>query len=190
MKVLPVLDLRHGVCVRAVAGNRDAYQPVNMRGLASPTPAHVGCWYRDQFGLSELYVADLSAIMGEGPAWGSYAELENAGFDWWLDAGIGSRTDWQRQVAARDIHGPNPPWPDGFSVVGKPQRKVDGLAKATGEAVYTDDIVLPGMLHGKTLRSPRQLAPLPVLATTSPSMIHPSNAMWAIFSLVGGTTSM
>jgi 4-hydroxybenzoyl-CoA reductase alpha subunit len=33
-------------------------------------------------------------------------------------------------------------------------RKVEGLDKSTGRAVYTDDIVLPGMLHGKILRSP------------------------------------
>jgi CO/xanthine dehydrogenase Mo-binding subunit len=33
-------------------------------------------------------------------------------------------------------------------------RKVDGLAKSTGRAQYTDDISLPGMLHGKILRSP------------------------------------
>jgi len=42
----------------------------------------------------------------------------------------------------------------GFTLIGKPQRKVDGLAKATGKAAYTDDIALPGMLHGKILRSP------------------------------------
>ena len=57
-------------------------------------------------------------------------------------------------MAARDLHGPAPPWGDEFSIIGKPRRKVDGLAKATGEAVYADDIVLPGMLHAKTLRSP------------------------------------
>ncbi|MFT7678167.1 MAG: 4-hydroxybenzoyl-CoA reductase subunit alpha [Planctomycetota bacterium] len=56
-------------------------------------------------------------------------------------------------MAARDLHGPDAPWDD-FKVVGKPARKIDGLAKATGEAVYADDIVLPGMLHAKTLRSP------------------------------------
>ncbi len=57
-------------------------------------------------------------------------------------------------MAARDLHGPKPPWDKGFSVIGKPNRKVDGLSKATGEALYTDDIMLPGMLHAKTLRSP------------------------------------
>jgi len=41
-----------------------------------------------------------------------------------------------------------------FTLVGTPMRKVDGLAKSTGRAKYTDDIVLPGMLHGKILRSP------------------------------------
>ncbi len=57
-------------------------------------------------------------------------------------------------MAARDVHGPAPPWSDRFEVIGKPLRKVDGIAKATGVAVYTDDIQLPGMLHAKTLRSP------------------------------------
>lgn len=56
-------------------------------------------------------------------------------------------------MGSRDIHGTEPPFGD-FSVVGKPQRKIDGLAKATGAAVYADDIQLPGMLHAKTLRSP------------------------------------
>jgi len=57
-------------------------------------------------------------------------------------------------MAARDVHGPGAPWGEGFAVVGRPQRKVDGLAKATGAALYADDIQLPGMLHAKTLRSP------------------------------------
>jgi len=56
-------------------------------------------------------------------------------------------------MAARDLHGPDAPWGD-FQVVGKRNRKVDAMAKATGEAVYTDDIQLPGMLHAKMLRSP------------------------------------
>ena len=39
-------------------------------------------------------------------------------------------------------------------LIGTPMRKIEGLDKSTGRAVYTDDIVLPGMLHGKILRSP------------------------------------
>ena len=41
-----------------------------------------------------------------------------------------------------------------LALIGTPMRKIEGLDKATGRAVYTDDIVLPGMLHGKILRSP------------------------------------
>ena len=39
-------------------------------------------------------------------------------------------------------------------LIGTSMRKVDGLDKSTGRAQYTDDIALPGMLHGKILRSP------------------------------------
>jgi len=41
-----------------------------------------------------------------------------------------------------------------FSIVGKNVPRNDGRAKATGSAIYTDDIKLPGMLHGRILRSP------------------------------------
>ena len=37
--------------------------------------------------------------------------------------------------------------------VGKRQRKLEGRLKATGAAVYTDDLALPRMLHAKTVRS-------------------------------------
>lgn len=57
-------------------------------------------------------------------------------------------------MAARDQHGKDAPWKEGFRVIGKPNPKIDGLAKATGAAVYADDITLPGMLHVKFLRSP------------------------------------
>lgn len=41
-----------------------------------------------------------------------------------------------------------------MSVIGRRNRKVDGYGKVTGATVYTDDMNLPGMLHGKILRSP------------------------------------
>ena len=56
-----------------------------------------------------------------------------------------------------------PRWPGGraappngtFTVIGKRTRKIEGLAKVTGRAIYADDITLPRMLHGKLLRSIR-----------------------------------
>ncbi len=41
-----------------------------------------------------------------------------------------------------------------FNVVGQRLPMHDGAAKAKGTAQFTDDILLPGMLHGKILRSP------------------------------------
>ncbi len=41
-----------------------------------------------------------------------------------------------------------------YAVVGKRLPRVDGVVKVTGSATYADDISLPGMLHGKLLRSP------------------------------------
>jgi CO/xanthine dehydrogenase Mo-binding subunit len=46
-------------------------------------------------------------------------------------------------------------WPAGpRDVVGRPATRVDGLERARGEAVYTADVKLPGMLHAAVLRSP------------------------------------
>lgn len=41
-----------------------------------------------------------------------------------------------------------------MQLVGKSPSRPDGLAKASGDARYTDDLVLPGMLYGATVRSP------------------------------------
>jgi len=41
-----------------------------------------------------------------------------------------------------------------YTVIGHDIPRVDGWEKATGKAIYTDDIKLPGMLYGKLLRSP------------------------------------
>lgn len=47
-----------------------------------------------------------------------------------------------------------PPKNSALSVVGKRQPKLDAPQKATGRSLFTDDVRLPGMLHGKIVRSP------------------------------------
>ena len=69
-------------------------------------------------------------------------------------------------MAARDKHGVGPPWREGFQVIGKPDPKIDGLTKAIGHAIYTDDITLPGMLHAKFLRSPHPHAKIRSIDTS------------------------
>jgi len=40
-----------------------------------------------------------------------------------------------------------------YKTVGKPLSRIDALSKVTGDAIYSGDILLPNMLHGKILRS-------------------------------------
>ena len=40
-----------------------------------------------------------------------------------------------------------------MAAVGQSVKRKDGIGKATGEALYADDIVFPGMIHGRTIRS-------------------------------------
>ena len=52
------------------------------------------------------------------------------------------------------------PWPvnEDLKVIGKKVRRTDAEAKVTGEAIYTADVHLPGMLIGKLLTCPHPSA--------------------------------
>ncbi len=55
------------------------------------------------------------------------------------------------------VHGRDlPSWEAGAELmtVGKPAGRVDGVARVSGRARYTQDIYLPGMLYARMLRSP------------------------------------
>jgi CO/xanthine dehydrogenase Mo-binding subunit len=50
-------------------------------------------------------------------------------------------------------------WPAGpREIVGREATRVDGIERATGQAVYTADLKKPGMLHAAVLRSPHPRA--------------------------------
>jgi len=55
---------------------------------------------------------------------------------------------------------------DEYAIIGKNIPRIDGLIKATGMAKYVSDIKLPGMLHGKILRSPLAHAKILNIDTT------------------------
>jgi phosphoribosylformimino-5-aminoimidazole carboxamide ribotide isomerase len=84
MKVMPVLDLQQGRVVRGVGGRRHEYRPVTP----DCHPVAVAGAFRDRFGLTELYLADLDAIAGAPPSLPLYAELHRQGFTLWVDAGV------------------------------------------------------------------------------------------------------
>jgi 4-hydroxybenzoyl-CoA reductase subunit alpha len=67
-----------------------------------------------------------------------------------------------------------------FVVIGRRLLRTDGLDKATGRAVYTDDMALPGMLHGKILRSPHAHARILSIDTSE------AEAMEGVHAVVTG----
>jgi phosphoribosylformimino-5-aminoimidazole carboxamide ribotide isomerase len=88
MRVLPVLDVKAGQVVRGIAGRRSEYTPIRSPLTASSEPLAVARAFRDRFGLTELYLADLDAIAGAAPALSLYRALTADGFALWIDAGV------------------------------------------------------------------------------------------------------
>jgi phosphoribosylformimino-5-aminoimidazole carboxamide ribotide isomerase len=64
MRVIPVIDLKGGVAVHAVRGERERYRAV--RGVLGGDPLALARAFRSELGLDELYIADLDAIGGDG----------------------------------------------------------------------------------------------------------------------------
>ncbi len=93
MQILPVLDLLKGQVVRGIGGRRDEYRPLVSRLTPSSAPLDVAQALRSHFGFTELYLADLDAILGQPPACTIYEDLYQAGFQLWVDAGIRVASD-------------------------------------------------------------------------------------------------
>jgi len=56
--------------------------------------------------------------------------------------------------------------PSDYEAVGKSKVKPDTLPKVTGDAKYTEDMTVPGMLHGRILRSPHAHAAIKSIDTS------------------------
>lgn len=90
-EIIPVIDLRHGVVVRARAGERDTYAPIATPLAKGSGPAEVARALVDAVGARILYVADLDAIVDRtAPDLGSLARIAAAcpGVSLWVDAGF------------------------------------------------------------------------------------------------------
>ena len=89
MICLPVLDIRAGKAVHAVAGERSKYGP--LQSLICPNADVVeAAQALAAQGFAELYVADLDAIEGAAKNWNVYASLARNYREVWLDAGWNS----------------------------------------------------------------------------------------------------
>lgn len=66
----------------------------------------------------------------------------------------GRMSDELALVEGKDLKG----WARDTTIVGARTPRIDGAQRVTGRARYTQDVVLPGMLHARFLRSPHARA--------------------------------
>ncbi|MCW4045657.1 MAG: HisA/HisF-related TIM barrel protein [Candidatus Bathyarchaeota archaeon] len=88
MKVIPVIDILNGVVVHAVRGRRSEYKPLQSVLCASAEPLEVASAFK-ALGFSELYVADLDAILAGHPNFSVLRQMAGAtGLRLMVDAGV------------------------------------------------------------------------------------------------------
>jgi phosphoribosylformimino-5-aminoimidazole carboxamide ribotide isomerase len=106
MEIIPVLDLKGGVVVRARMGERHLYAPIATPLAATSDPLDVARGLLAVHPFATLYVADLDAIGGRGDnsaalrqiklgcpgvsLWVDNGIADAAAAARWLDAGLGS----------------------------------------------------------------------------------------------------
>jgi phosphoribosylformimino-5-aminoimidazole carboxamide ribotide isomerase len=105
MDIIPVLDLRGGIVVRARMGQRDQYRPLESQLTPTSDPVDVMLGLCSVYPFKTFYIADLDAIMGTGnnevtlrrlkaafPAavlWVDNGVADVSAALSWLDAGLG-----------------------------------------------------------------------------------------------------
>jgi phosphoribosylformimino-5-aminoimidazole carboxamide ribotide isomerase len=93
MRVVPVLDLKGGVAVHAIRGERHAYAPVQSVLSPSSEPVALARAFQERLGCDACYVADLDAIAGTGDHAAVIRAIAQLGVSVWLDAGVATADD-------------------------------------------------------------------------------------------------
>jgi phosphoribosylformimino-5-aminoimidazole carboxamide ribotide isomerase len=110
MLVIPVIDLRKGQAVRAIAGQRDQYRPLATSLSPSSDPDAVMLAYRSIYPFTTFYLADLDAIEHTGGNRSVVMQLLKA-FPhaiFWLDAGFSTLQQvrsWPQNPRLRPVLG-------------------------------------------------------------------------------------
>jgi len=103
--LIPVIDLKNHQAVHAVAGQRDAYQPVRSVLCDTAEPREVATALARRVGHKTLYVADLDALQTSSTRHRPIIQqLLADGFEVWLDAGV-KRVSDAKELATIDSAG-------------------------------------------------------------------------------------
>jgi phosphoribosylformimino-5-aminoimidazole carboxamide ribotide isomerase len=90
LEIIPVIDLKGGNVVRAKAGERASYAPIETPLSRTPDPVEVAAGLLSVAAAGTLYVADLDAIEGSGDNRRSLLRLAAAfpNIALWIDGGV------------------------------------------------------------------------------------------------------
>jgi phosphoribosylformimino-5-aminoimidazole carboxamide ribotide isomerase len=93
VEIIPVVDLKGGVVVRARMGRREDYRPIETPLAPTSDPVDVARGLLSVHAFSTLYVADLDAIEGRGDNRLALTRLRAAcpQLTLWVDNGISDR---------------------------------------------------------------------------------------------------
>lgn len=116
VKVIPVIDVRHGVAVRAVAGDRQTYRPLETPLATSPGPEAIAAGLMALHTFPVIYVADLDGIEGRGAdrsLASRIAATASSRAEVWIDSGATALEE--RAISAeaptiRDVLGSESGW--------------------------------------------------------------------------------
>jgi HisA/HisF family protein len=142
--IIPVIDLKGGVAVRARAGERASYAPLVTPLSPSPEPDAVARGLLGAVPARTLYVADLDAIEGRGADDAALSRIARAcpGVELWVDAGFADEPS-ARDFLAKGI---------GRPVLGsESQRHAEPVRALGNEAVLSLDF------RGEDFVGPRSL---------------------------------
>jgi len=106
MEIIPVIDMRGGLVVRARMGRRDEYRPIQTNLAPTSDPVDVVRGLCSIYPFPVLYVADLDAIEGRGDNRAALERLKAAFPDLtlWVDSGVAKVAEAERWLAANAGH--------------------------------------------------------------------------------------
>jgi len=86
--VVPVIDILDGMAVRAVAGRREEYKPLESPYTSTADPVDLVAGLSSVFGFRLFYLADLDSIMKTGSNEATIEKLASGtGCHFWVDGG-------------------------------------------------------------------------------------------------------
>jgi phosphoribosylformimino-5-aminoimidazole carboxamide ribotide isomerase len=105
MDITPVIDIRNGVAVRAVAGRRAEYRPLVTPLAKTSAPLDVATGLMSLGDFRTLYIADLDAIEGRGDNRAAVREIARRfpKVSLWVDAGFRRADDTRDWLATETV---------------------------------------------------------------------------------------